>query len=202
MPALGWFYALRSSCGPCEGSPIYLGIWVVVKIMVPFWVLSIIPHLLFRDPKRTMILTTTHIPAALDSGLLRTPPRPLMKIGRQRRLPRRRRRTPWRRIPCPTAATAGTSCRLLGGVVGCTVFVPWALFPSLGLLWSRRYDSLLMFTRAWPLMHARSCNLSLLGNAGTGAARSRRVRRGASQRLGLYLRAKAWGLAGCCLWSM
>ena len=27
-------------------------IWVVVKIMVPFWVLSIIRHLVFRDPKR------------------------------------------------------------------------------------------------------------------------------------------------------
>ena len=26
--------------------------WVVVKIMVPFWVLSIIRHLLFRGPKR------------------------------------------------------------------------------------------------------------------------------------------------------
>ena len=27
-------------------------IWVVVKIMVPFWVLSIIRHLVFRIPKR------------------------------------------------------------------------------------------------------------------------------------------------------
>ena len=26
--------------------------WVVVKIMVPFWVLSILRHLVFRGPKR------------------------------------------------------------------------------------------------------------------------------------------------------
>ena len=37
-------------------------IWVVVKIMVPLWVLIIIRHLLFRVPKiGTLILTTTHI---------------------------------------------------------------------------------------------------------------------------------------------
>ena len=27
-------------------------IWVAVKIMVPFWVLNIIRHLVFRGPKR------------------------------------------------------------------------------------------------------------------------------------------------------
>ena len=27
------------------------GIWVAVKIMVPFWVLAIIRHLVFGDPK-------------------------------------------------------------------------------------------------------------------------------------------------------
>ena len=30
----------------------YIYIWVVVKIMVPFWVLIIILHLIFRVPKR------------------------------------------------------------------------------------------------------------------------------------------------------
>ena len=36
--------------------------WVVVKIRVPFWVLSIIRHLLFRVPKKgTLILTTIHV---------------------------------------------------------------------------------------------------------------------------------------------
>ena len=40
----------------------YSKIWVVVKIMVPFWVLSIIWHLIFRGPKKgTIILTTTHM---------------------------------------------------------------------------------------------------------------------------------------------
>ena len=27
-------------------------VWMVVKIMVPFWVLNIILHLVFREPKR------------------------------------------------------------------------------------------------------------------------------------------------------
>ena len=37
-------------------------IWVVVKIMVPFWIPIIIRHLIFRAPKKeTIILTTTHI---------------------------------------------------------------------------------------------------------------------------------------------
>ena len=31
---------------------IYISIWVVVKIMVPFWVLINIRHLVFRGPKR------------------------------------------------------------------------------------------------------------------------------------------------------
>ena len=40
--------------------------WVVVKIMVPFWVLDKIRHLLFRvSKKRTIILTTTHIQIAI-----------------------------------------------------------------------------------------------------------------------------------------
>ena len=41
----------------------YLGsIWVVVKIMVPFWFPIIIRHLIFRVPKKgIIILTTTHI---------------------------------------------------------------------------------------------------------------------------------------------
>ena len=42
--------------------PLEFEIWVVVKIMVPFWVPIIIRHLLFRVPKRgTIILTTTHM---------------------------------------------------------------------------------------------------------------------------------------------
>ena len=28
------------------------GIWVIIKMMVPFWVLAIIRHLVFRGPKR------------------------------------------------------------------------------------------------------------------------------------------------------
>ena len=37
-------------------------IWVVVKIMAPFWIPIIIRHLIFRVPKKgTIILTTTHI---------------------------------------------------------------------------------------------------------------------------------------------
>ena len=37
-------------------------IWVVVKIVVPFWILFIIRHLVFRVPKKgTIISTTTHI---------------------------------------------------------------------------------------------------------------------------------------------
>ena len=36
--------------------------WVVVKITVPFWVLNIIRHLVFRGPKKgTIILTTTQM---------------------------------------------------------------------------------------------------------------------------------------------
>ena len=30
----------------------FVSTWVVVKTMVPFWVLNIIRHLVFRDPKR------------------------------------------------------------------------------------------------------------------------------------------------------
>ena len=36
--------------------------WVVVKIMVPFWIPIIIRHLIFRVPKKgAIVLTTTHI---------------------------------------------------------------------------------------------------------------------------------------------
>ena len=36
--------------------------WLVVKIMVPFWVPIIIRPLIFRVPKKgTIILTTTHV---------------------------------------------------------------------------------------------------------------------------------------------
>ena len=31
-------------------------IWVVVKIMVPFWVFNIVRHLLFRVPKKGYLL--------------------------------------------------------------------------------------------------------------------------------------------------
>ena len=31
---------------------LYKSIWVVVRIMVPFWIPIIIRHLIFRDPKR------------------------------------------------------------------------------------------------------------------------------------------------------
>ena len=38
------------------------GTWVVAKIIVPFWVLSAIRHLVIRGPKRgTTILSTTHM---------------------------------------------------------------------------------------------------------------------------------------------
>ena len=37
-------------------------IWVVVKIMIPFWVRNIIRHLIFRVPQKgTLVLTTTHM---------------------------------------------------------------------------------------------------------------------------------------------
>ena len=45
-----WHYSL-----PCfheSREIIYHTIWVVVKIMVPFWVLIIIRHLIFRVPKK------------------------------------------------------------------------------------------------------------------------------------------------------
>ena len=39
-------------------------IWVVVKIIVPFWIPIIIRHLIFRvHPKGIIILTTTHMSA-------------------------------------------------------------------------------------------------------------------------------------------
>ena len=44
-------------------------IWVVVKMTFPFWVLSIIRHLVLRGPIRAIIFTTTHI----DTHI--TPPR-------------------------------------------------------------------------------------------------------------------------------
>ena len=50
--------------GRCAGIKLRLafGIWVVVKIMVPFWIPIIIRPLIFRVPKKgTIILTTTHL---------------------------------------------------------------------------------------------------------------------------------------------
>ena len=46
-----------------ETSIVYWGyIWVVVKIMVPFWVPIIIRHPILMVPQKgTIILTTTHI---------------------------------------------------------------------------------------------------------------------------------------------
>ena len=51
-------------------------IWLVVKIMVPFWIPIIIRHLIFRVPKKgTKVLTTTHLglslhgPQAEEHGL-------------------------------------------------------------------------------------------------------------------------------------
>ena len=38
---------------------IYIYLWVLVKIMVPFWVLSRIRHLVFRGPRRKIIILTT-----------------------------------------------------------------------------------------------------------------------------------------------
>ena len=35
--------------------------WVVVKIVVPFWVPNIIRRVRFRDPEGTIISTTNHI---------------------------------------------------------------------------------------------------------------------------------------------
>ena len=41
--------------------------WVIVTIMVPFRVLTVIRHLVFRVPKKgTIILTTTHIGGVLS----------------------------------------------------------------------------------------------------------------------------------------
>ena len=65
-------------CTNAQGSDWFLGpssfmslrIWVVVKIMVPVWVLTIVRHLVFREPYRgSIILRTTHIPnMGLNSG--------------------------------------------------------------------------------------------------------------------------------------
>ena len=56
-----------------------LTIWVVamvVKIMVPFGVLIIIPHLIFRVPKKgAIILTTTHIPQTINPKASRLNPK-------------------------------------------------------------------------------------------------------------------------------
>ena len=49
----------------CRGNPSYTAsrtMWLVVKIMVPFWVPIITRHLLFRvAQKGTLILTTAHV---------------------------------------------------------------------------------------------------------------------------------------------
>ena len=48
-------------------------IWVVLKIMVPWWVRKIVRHLVFRGPKKkTIILTTTHMGGCRSSSLFLT----------------------------------------------------------------------------------------------------------------------------------
>ena len=56
--------------GPCTRKrrcpQVFLSLWVVVKIMVPFWVPIIKRNVLFRVPQKgTIILTTTRVKAAL-----------------------------------------------------------------------------------------------------------------------------------------
>ena len=46
---------------------LHVATWVVVKIMVSLWVLNIIPHLLFRGPKRDDNLDNH--PCAYGSGI-------------------------------------------------------------------------------------------------------------------------------------
>ena len=46
---------------PVEGVRNSNCMWVVVKIMVPLWIPIILRHLIFRVPKGTTILTTTHV---------------------------------------------------------------------------------------------------------------------------------------------
>ena len=42
--------------------------WVVVEVMVSFWVLNIMRHLVFRGPKKgTIILTTAHVYQSYES---------------------------------------------------------------------------------------------------------------------------------------
>ena len=41
--------------------PVYMYIWVVVKIMVPFWIPIIIWHLMFGVQNWIIMLTTTHM---------------------------------------------------------------------------------------------------------------------------------------------
>ena len=57
---------LRVHCPTCRNmNPsglLHYAMWVVVKIMVPFWVPVFLRHLLFRVPKMgALILTTTHV---------------------------------------------------------------------------------------------------------------------------------------------
>ena len=57
-----WPELIQSKTTSIQYVLVYIDIWVVAKIMVPFWVPNIIRHLLFRVPKRgTIILRTTHI---------------------------------------------------------------------------------------------------------------------------------------------
>ena len=46
----------------------YGSIWVLVKIMAPFWIPIIIRHLYLGYPERTIILTTTHIEVLRGNG--------------------------------------------------------------------------------------------------------------------------------------
>ena len=55
-------------------------IWVVVKIMIPFWVLIVMRHLIFRVPQKgAIILTTTHMYD--HSGIILVPKDHLMVSG-------------------------------------------------------------------------------------------------------------------------
>ena len=49
--------------------------WVAVKIMVPFWVLIIIRHLIFRVPQKgAIILTTTQMSSCMNPQVLAKSP--------------------------------------------------------------------------------------------------------------------------------
>ena len=60
-----------------EGADYYIYInmyiWVVVKIMVPFWIPIIVRHLIYRVPQKgTMILTTAYTEIRIDMSFMWT----------------------------------------------------------------------------------------------------------------------------------